>query len=82
MSMQPAISAPRIHSEGRDSEVSTRIPDEVRNALRALGHEVVDREENLSTNFFARPNGVMIDPDSGELRGGVFPYTPATAVGV
>jgi gamma-glutamyltranspeptidase/glutathione hydrolase len=82
MSIQPAISAPRIHSEGRASEVSTRIPDEVRNALRELGHEVVDREESLSTNFFARPNGVMIDPDSGELRGGVFPFTPATAVGV
>ena len=82
LSIQPAISAPRIHSEGRASEVSTRIPEEVRNALRALGHEVVEREESLSTNFFARPNGVMIDQKSGELRGGVFPFTPATAVGV
>ena len=27
-------------------------------------------------------DGVMIDENSGELRGGVFPYTPATAVGV
>ncbi len=82
LSIQPAISAPRIHSEGRASEVSTRIPDDVRNALRELGHEVVDREDSLSSSFFARPNGVMIHPDTGELHGGVFPFTPATAVGV
>ena len=82
LSIQPAISAPRIHSEGRTSEVSTRIPEEVRNALRQLGHEVVDREDSLSSSHFARPNGVMIHPETGELHGGVFPFTPASAVGL
>jgi len=82
LSIQPAISAPRIHSEGRASEISTRIPEEVRNALRELGHEVLEREETLANNFFARPNGVMVNHETGNLHGGAFPYTPATAIGV
>jgi gamma-glutamyltranspeptidase / glutathione hydrolase len=82
MSMQSAISAPRLHSEGPRTEISTRFPAEVITHLERIGHNVVPRGETLSTNFFARPSGIMIDRDSGELRGGVFPYTPATAVGV
>lgn len=82
MSVQQAISAPRVHTEGRATEISTRIPDDVRAALRDLGHELVEREETLANNFFARPNGVMINQETGDLHGGVFPYTPATAVGV
>jgi gamma-glutamyltranspeptidase/glutathione hydrolase len=82
MSVQQAISAPRVHSEGRTTEISTRIPETVREALRDMGHELLEREESLSNNFFARPNGVMINQETGDLHGGAFPYTPATAVGV
>jgi gamma-glutamyltranspeptidase / glutathione hydrolase len=82
MTPQEAISAPRVHSEGPSTEVSTRFPDEVFAHLERLGHQVVRRDETLSSNFFARPNGIMIDPASGDLRGGAFPYTPATALGV
>jgi gamma-glutamyltranspeptidase / glutathione hydrolase len=82
LSLQEAISAPRMHSEGRVTEISTRFPDEVIDHLERIGHEVVRREETLSATYFARPNGVMIDPDTGHLRSGVFQYTPATAIGV
>lgn len=82
LGMQAAISAPRVHSEGRATEISTRLPPEVIAALEGMGHEIVPREDSLSASFFARPNGVRVDDETGELRGGVFPYTPATAIGL
>lgn len=82
LGMQAAISAPRAHSEGAATEISTRIPAEVIDGLEQMGHQIVRREESLSSSFFARPNGVMIDPKTDELRAGVFPFTPATAIGV
>lgn len=82
LGMQEAISAPRLHSEGPQTEVSTRFPSAVVEHLEKIGHQVQLREENLSSSFFARPSGILIDAQQGALRGGVFPYTPATAVGV
>ena len=82
LGMQASISAPRVHSEGPATEISTRFPAEVIEGLEQMGHQIVRREESLSSSFFARPNGVMIDPESGDLRAGVFPFTPATAIGV
>jgi len=82
LGMQASISAPRVHSEGPATEISTRFPAEVIEGLEQMGHQIVRREESLSSSFFARPNGVMIDPETGDLRAGVFPFTPATAIGV
>jgi gamma-glutamyltranspeptidase/glutathione hydrolase len=82
LGMQASISAPRVHSEGPATEISTRFPAEVIEGLEQMGHQVVRREESLSSSFFARPNGVMINPDTGDLHAGVFPFTPATAIGV
>lgn len=81
LGMQQAISAPRVHSEGRETSISHRFPAEVIEGLRRMGHVTAVREDALGTSWFARPNGVMIDPTTGELRGGVFQLTPATAVG-
>lgn len=80
--MQAAISAPRVHSEGRETSVSHRFPQEVIEGLRRIGHVVAVRDDVLGTSWFARPNGVMIDRGTGQLRGGVFQFTPATAVGL
>lgn len=80
--MQGAISAPRVHSEGAAVEISTRYPQAAIDGLERMGHDLTLREESLSSSFFARPSGIMIDPDTGELRGGVHQYTPATAVGI
>ena len=82
LGMQEAVSAPRVHSEGPATEISTRYPAEVIEQLEQMGHQIVRREESISSSFFARPNGVKIDPETGELHAGVFPYTPATAIGV
>ncbi len=82
LGMQAAVSAPRVHSEGPETEISTRFPAEVIDQLEQMGHQIVRREESISSSFFARPNGVKIDPETGELHAGVFPYTPATAIGV
>ena len=82
LGMQAAVSAPRVHSEGRATEISTRFPESMINELEQMGHEVVRREESISSSFFARPNGIKIDPETGDLHAGVFPFTPATAIGI
>lgn len=82
LGMQAAVSAPRSHCEGRPATVSNRFPAAVPAGLRGLGHDLQVVEDNLSTNWFARPSAIMIHPATGERRGGVFQFTPATAVGV
>lgn len=79
--MQAAISAPRAHSEGALTEISTRFGAEVIDALAAMGHQIERREDTLSASFFARPSGIRVHAD-GTLTGGVFQYSPATAVGI
>ncbi len=82
LSMQAAISAPRAHAEGRPTLVSDRFPAQAIDGLRAIGHDVTVCEDNLGGGQFARPNGIMVDDATGELRAGVFQFTPATAVGL
>lgn len=82
LGMQAAISAPRIHSEGPETAVSYRFPADVIQGLRDRGHQVAVRHDVVGTSWFARPNGVTIDHETQDLRGGVFQFTPATAVGV
>jgi hypothetical protein len=40
------------------------------------------KEETLMSAWFARPNAIMIDPKTGELRGGVDQNKPAVAIGL
>lgn len=82
LGMQAAISAPRMHAEGRPTLVSDRFPAAVVDGLRALGHDVTVCEDNLGGGQFARPSGIMVDEATGELRAGVFQFTPAAAIGV
>jgi gamma-glutamyltranspeptidase / glutathione hydrolase len=82
MGMQAAVAAPRVHCEGPQTDVDALVGDEVIDSLRSLGHEVIVREETFSTSHFARPNGVLVDATTGELRGGVNQYKPALAIGL
>lgn len=82
LGMQRSISAPRVHSEGPAVEISTRFPESTIEGLEQMGHRLTPREDSLSSSFFARPSGIMIDGTAGNLRAGVHPYSPATAVGV
>jgi gamma-glutamyltranspeptidase / glutathione hydrolase len=79
---QDAVNRPRVHDEGEGMLVDSRIPQEVRDGLAALGHTVEVKEETLMSAWFARPNAIMIDPKTGELRGGVDQNKPAVAVGL
>ena len=63
-------------------DVDSRLPDDVVVELRDRGHDVVVREDLPVQSSFARPNGIMVDPVTGALRGGARPFGPATAIGI
>jgi gamma-glutamyltranspeptidase/glutathione hydrolase len=82
MGIQEAIEAPRITRETSTVYVDNRFPAQVRDALVALGHDVDWLDQELRS--WARPVGVLIDPESGMLHGGVqcyFTGFESTAVG-
>lgn len=80
--IQDAVSSPRVHSEDGITLVSDRIDPSVSAELRVRGHNVDVRAESFGVTHFARPNGILIDQNSGELRGGVNQFTSAWACGV
>lgn len=80
MGIQEAISAPRAHCEGNTLWMESRIPEKIREALRRMGHEVVDMSEY--TMFFGGLNGVMVNPKTGKLHGGADPRRPCAAIGI
>ena len=79
LGIQAAVSAPRIHSEGPGVEISERFPEATTQGLEGMGHALTHREDSLSSSFFARPSGIVVD--GAELRAGVHPYSPAMAIG-
>jgi gamma-glutamyltranspeptidase/glutathione hydrolase len=81
MTMQPAVTAPRIDASTPELLVNARIPEPTREALRDLGHNVVVRDEGDYHGDFASPACVQWHQD-GTFRGGVDPYYyPSTASG-
>jgi gamma-glutamyltranspeptidase / glutathione hydrolase len=81
MGVQAAVTTPRIHCEGPLTEVDGRIAPETVDGLNARGHRVKLVEENSSSFRFARPGGIRIDPQTGQLTAGVHQFTPAWAMG-
>jgi gamma-glutamyltranspeptidase/glutathione hydrolase len=88
MGIQEAIAEPRIHIEGSDPKVpegklvkkmfvDSRIDRETVKELERQGHEIT---LNMDGDF-ARPVGIMRDPLTGKLHGGVTVPVPATAIG-
>ena len=78
---QDAVNRPRVHDEGEGLLVDSRIPDSVCAELRDRGHVIDRKEETLMSAWFARPQAILVDAKSGELRGGVDALKPAIAVG-
>jgi len=68
MSLQEAIDSPRIYVQTGRVFVESRTPPDVCEALAEMGHDitVVDKEYN-----FGQPTGILIDPETGLLHGGV-----------
>jgi gamma-glutamyltranspeptidase / glutathione hydrolase len=82
MGPQEAVNAPRVHCEGREVLVDSRLSDAAIGALRDLGHEVVVQAESFSTWVFGRPNAVVVEAGTGRLRGGVNQLKPYVAIGL
>jgi gamma-glutamyltranspeptidase/glutathione hydrolase len=82
MSIQPAISAPRVDPVTELTTYDDRIDPAVVERLLALGHRMspVTLEHDPFTWDFAQPTGVMVD-DDGRLRAGADPWVRAEARG-
>jgi len=77
--LQDAVEAPRLHTEGGDVLVSTRVGDKALAGLARRGHAVVPKDETYSTLNFARP--VAIRVTRGGLEAGVEQFGMAWAAG-
>jgi gamma-glutamyltranspeptidase/glutathione hydrolase len=77
MTLQEAVEAPRIWTDGGALEVEEGIPDEVRRQLAALGHEI-----KPVPRVAGGMNGVMADPATGRLRGAACWRADGTPIGI
>jgi gamma-glutamyltranspeptidase/glutathione hydrolase len=79
MTPQQAVEAPRfIHNEGVRTQIEDRVPEAVRSALGARGHQL-----SPVTGWTATLGGVqiiLIDPASGARRTGADPRREAYAI--
>ena len=64
MTLQEAVEAPRIWTQGQALEVEPGISDGVREGLRTKGHEV-----EITARVAGGMNGVMFDHANGVIRG-------------
>jgi gamma-glutamyltranspeptidase/glutathione hydrolase len=64
MSLQEAVEAPRVWSQGQELEVESAIPEAVRRVLVAQGHPVLEVE-----TVAGGMNGVIFDQASGMMTG-------------
>jgi gamma-glutamyltranspeptidase/glutathione hydrolase len=80
MDIQTAIETPRINNyESGKLKIESRIPEDVQDELRAMGHEIdVRKAYDL---YFGGAQGVVIDHETGKLHGGADPRRDGKAVG-
>ncbi|HKA55106.1 MAG TPA: gamma-glutamyltransferase family protein, partial [Candidatus Binatia bacterium] len=81
MGMQEAIAAPRLHCEGEEAWLDSRIPEECCARLRAMGHKINTTKEFIGSLNYAVPLGILIDERNGTLRGGTEIFYPGLAIG-
>jgi len=82
MNVQDAVDSPRVHCQGEETYVDSRIPPAVQERLRELGHRVVAQDETPSPINFARVSAVARDSETGELSAGSSPPWNTAVVGV
>jgi gamma-glutamyltranspeptidase/glutathione hydrolase len=70
MGIQEAIEAPRITRETKTVYVDNRFSAGVQDALKKMGHDIVWIDQELKS--WARPVGVLRDPKTRLLHGGVY----------
>ena len=64
MTLQEAVEAPRIWTQGQELEVEPGIADEAREGLTGMGHDV-----QVTPRVAGGMNGVMFDHANGVIRG-------------
>jgi gamma-glutamyltranspeptidase/glutathione hydrolase len=64
MTLQEAVEAPRLWTQGQELEVEAAFPQSVRSALVARGHHVQE-----VTAVAGGMNGIMFDADTGTMTG-------------
>ena len=75
MSAVEAVSAPRIHSEGRWVDVEARLYYGIKDEMERRGHRLV--KSSLSYDpFFALVHAVHRDPETGRISGRRRPQGP------
>lgn len=82
LSPQAALDAPRFRVDergGRQVAIETGIPLSTREALAAMGHEILP--EPTFTPGFGSGEIIMVDPDTGVLSGGSDPRKDGCAIG-
>ncbi len=80
MDIQSAINTPRINNyESGSLKIEARIPVDVQNELREMGHQIIVKKD--FDLYFGGAQGVVIDQKSGVLHGGADPRRDGKAVG-
>jgi gamma-glutamyltranspeptidase/glutathione hydrolase len=80
MRVQQAVDSPRVHCQGEETFVDSRISRVVHERLAELGHVVVQQDETPAPINFSRVSAVAHDPETGELSAGSNPsWNTATA---
>jgi gamma-glutamyltranspeptidase / glutathione hydrolase len=82
MGIQQAVDSPRIHCQGEETFLDSRIPLAVQERLRELGHIVVPQDETPAPISFARVSAVARDRETGELSAGSSPSWNTASAGV
>lgn len=82
LSIQAAVDAPRIHCQGGETFADARVPLELRQRLRELGHEIVVQEDAPGQTFFGRVAAIAVDPKTRALHAGSGPAWSTAAAGL
>jgi gamma-glutamyltranspeptidase/glutathione hydrolase len=82
MRVQPAVDCARVHCQGEETYVDSRIPQAVRERLVELGHVVVEQDETPAPLNFSRVSAVAHDSATGELSAGSSPSWNTAAAGI
>jgi len=77
---QAAVEAPRVHTEGGEVLVSTRVGEKALAGLAKRGHKIAPKQETYSTLNFARPVAIRVTAKG--LEAGVEQYSAAAAAGL
>jgi gamma-glutamyltranspeptidase / glutathione hydrolase len=73
MRIQQAVDRPRVHCQGEETFVDSRIPMAVQEQLAELGHVLVQQDETPAPINFSRVSAVARDLATGALSAGSSP---------